>query len=109
MQPTDTRRAHHEVESDRTWRGEVEADRQNGTRVVWISSSTISWRCRASKHMTGEASDNYAKTNLRKLYEWAIQHDPVGGCEYYEDQRFVHTDIRPKARPSDPPVHWEGH
>lgn len=63
-----------------------------------------------SRHMNGEASDIFvANADLRALFEWACKNiKAVGGAEFYENQRFVHLDIRPKANPSDPPVRWEG-
>lgn len=64
-----------------------------------------------SRHMNGEASDIFvADTDLRALLEWACKSiKAVGGTEFYEDQRFIHLDIRPKANPNDPPARWEGH
>lgn len=64
-----------------------------------------------SKHMNGEAADIFIKDqNLREVYNYGVKHVlAVGGSEFYEEQRFVHFDIRPKAKPTDPPVHWEGH
>lgn len=62
-----------------------------------------------SKHMEGHAADCYlSKVDLREVYEYGITVPHVGGAEYYELQRFVHFDTRPKRALTDPPAHWEG-
>lgn len=63
-----------------------------------------------SRHMSGEASDIFIQgADLKSVFEWACANiKAVGGAEFYEVQRFIHLDIRAKAKPNDPPARWEG-